>query len=132
MARSKTNPLRKRADKLGLSCSTLSKATGIPTPTIKGWLRGSHYPRPKFHGALAEGLKVTKKTLDRWLEKMFPSRFQGFSAYIEKEATMKKKRTRTPKTRAEIKVAVAAYLERGGTITVLPDEAEYTIWSEDI
>jgi len=45
---------------------------------------------------------------------------------------MKRKRTRTPKTRAEIKDAVAAYLERGGTITVLPDEAEYTIWSEDL
>jgi len=131
MAPPKSNPLRNRADKLGLSCSTLSKATGIPTPTIKGWLRGSHYPRPKFHAALAEGLKVRKKTLERWLERMFPSRFQGFSAYIEKEATMKK-RKRTPKTRTEIKDAVAAYLKRGGTITVLPDEAEYTIWSEDL
>ena len=131
MAPPKSNPLRSRADKLGLSCSTLSKATGIPTPTIKGWLRGSHYPRPKFHAALAEGLKVRKKTLERWLEKMFPSRFQGFSAYIEKEATMKK-RTRTPRTRTEIKAAVAAYLERGGKITVLPDEPEYTIWEEDL
>ena len=131
MAPPKSNPLRNRADKLGLSCSTLSKATGIPTPTIKGWLRGSHYPRPKFHAALAEGLKIRKKTLERWLEKMFPSRFQGFSAYIEKEATMKK-RTRTPRTRTEIKDAVAAYLERGGTITVLPDEPEYTIWNEDL
>ena len=131
MAPPKSNPLRNRADKLGLSCSTLSKATGIPTPTIKGWLRGSHYPRPKFHAALAEGLKIKKKTLERWLEKMFPSRFQGFSAYIEKEATMKK-RTRTPRTRTEIKDAVAAYLERGGTITVLPDEPEYTIWNEDL
>ena len=131
MAPPKSNPLRSRADKLGLSCSTLSKATGIPTPTIKGWLRGSHYPRPKFHAALAEGLKVRKKTLERWLEKMFPSRFQGFSAYIEKEATMKK-RTRTPRTRAEINDAVAAYLERGGKITVLPDEPEYTIWNEDL
>ena len=131
MAPPKSNPLRSRADKLGLSCSTLSKATGIPTPTIKGWLRGSHYPRPKFHAALAEGLKIRKKTLERWLEKMFPSRFQGFSAYIEKEATMKK-RTRTPRTRTEIKDAVAAYLERGGTITVLPDEPEYTIWNEDL
>ena len=131
MAPPKSNPLRSRADKLGLSCSTLSKATGIPTPTIKGWLRGSHYPRPKFHAALAEGLKIKKKTLERWLEKMFPSRFQGFSAYIEKEATMKK-RTRTPRTRTEIKAAVAAYLERGGKITVLPDEPEYTIWNEDL
>jgi hypothetical protein len=131
MAPPKSNPLRSRADKLGLSCSTLSKATGIPTPTIKGWLRGSHYPRPKFHAALAEGLKVRKKTLERWLEKMFPSRFQGFSAYIEKEATMKQ-RTRTPRTRTEIKAAVAAYLERGGKITVLPDEPEYTIWEEDL
>lgn len=131
MAPQKSNPLRNRADKLGLSCSTLSKATGIPTPTIKGWLRGSHYPRPKFHAALAEGLKIRKKTLERWLEKMFPSRFQGFSAYIEKEATMKK-RTRTPRTRTEIKDAVAAYLERGGKITVLPDEPEYTIWNEDL
>jgi len=131
MAPPKSNPLRSRADKLGLSCSTLSKATGIPTPTIKGWLRGSHYPRPKFHAALAEGLKIRKKTLERWLEKMFPSRFQGFSAYIEKEATMKK-RTRTPRTRTEIKAAVAAYLERGGKITVLPDEPEYTIWEEDL
>ena len=131
MAPPKSNPLRSRADKLGLSCSTLSKATGIPTPTIKGWLRGSHYPRPKFHAALAEGLKIKKKTLERWLERMFPSRFQGFSAYIEKEATMKK-RTRTPRTRTEIKDAVAAYLERGGKITVLPDEPEYTIWEEDL
>lgn len=131
MAPQKSNPLRSRADKLGLSCSTLSKATGIPTPTIKGWLRGSHYPRPKFHAALAEGLKIRKKTLERWLERMFPSRFQGFSAYIEKEATMKK-RTRTPRTRTEIKDAVAAYLERGGKITVLPDEPEYTIWEEDL
>lgn len=131
MAPPKSNPLRSRADKLGLSCSTLSKATGIPTPTIKGWLRGSHYPRPKFHAALAEGLKIRKKTLERWLERMFPSRFQGFSAYIEKEATMKK-RTRTPRTRTEIKDAVAAYLERGGKITVLPDEPEYTIWEEDL
>jgi len=131
MAPPKSNPLRSRADKLGLSCSTLSKATGIPTPTIKGWLRGSHYPRPKFHAALAEGLKIKKKTLERWLERMFPSRFQGFSAYIEKEATMKK-RTRTPRTRTEIKDAVAAYLERGGKITVLPDEPEYTIWNEDL
>ena len=131
MAPPKSNPLRNRADKLGLSCSTLSKATGIPTPTIKGWLRGSHYPRPKFHAALAEGLKIKKKTLERWLERMFPSRFQGFSAYIEKEATMKK-RTRTPRTRTEIKDAVAAYLERGGKITVLPDEPEYTIWNEDL
>ena len=131
MAPQKSNPLRNRADKLGLSCSTLSKATGIPTPTIKGWLRGSHYPRPKFHAALAEGLKIRKKTLERWLERMFPSRFQGFSAYIEKEATMKK-RTRTPRTRTEIKDAVAAYLERGGKITVLPDEPEYTIWNEDL
>ena len=131
MAPPKSNPLRSRADKLGLSCSLLSKATGIPTPTIKGWLRGSHYPRPKFHAALAEGLKIKKKTLERWLEKMFPSRFQGFSAYIEKEATMKK-RTRTPRTRTEIKDAVAAYLERGGKITVLPDEPEYTIWNEDL
>ena len=131
MAPPKSNPLRSRADQLGLSCSLLSKATGIPTPTIKGWLRGSHYPRPKFHAALAEGLKIRKKTLERWLEKMFPSRFQGFSAYIEKEATMKK-RTRTPRTRTEIKAAVAAYLERGGKITVLPDEPEYTIWEEDL
>ena len=43
-----------------------------------------------------------------------------------------KKRTRTPRTRTEIKDAVAAYLERGGKITVLPDEPEYTIWNEDL
>ena len=120
------NPLRKRADQLELSCSKLHAITGFPIPTIKGWLRGSHHPRPKDHEGLARGLQVSISTLRGWLFRMHPGKGIGFRKVLEVEAQKRahKKRKEAPRTRSQIDQAVALYLESGGRITKLPDEPE--------
>jgi len=135
MAQIQQNPLRQRADQLHLSCSTLSKATGLPIPTIKGWLRGSHYPRHKDHATLAKGLQISLLTLKRWLSRMHPRHGEGFGKYLNNEAKMKiqkRRKARIPETSAQIKNAVDAYLEGGGSITKLPDDPEQSFFWEDL
>ena len=125
------NPLRKRADQLELSCSKLHKITGCPIPTIKGWLRGSHHPRPKDHESLARGLQVNVKTLRGWLKRMHPGNGIGLRKVFEVEAKKKKAKKQPPHTRSEVANAVAKYLQSGGSITVLPDEPEYDFFAGD-
>lgn len=126
------NPLRGRADQLKLSCSKLAAVTGCPIPTIKGWLRGSHYPRPKDHEGLARGLQVKLDTLEGWLNRMHPGKGIGFRKILDTEAKKKLHlmRQKTPRTRSEIAKAVASYLQSGGEIKKLPDEAAYNLLKE--
>ena len=57
---------------------------------------------------------------------MHPGKGIGFRKVLEVEAQKReyKKRKEVPRTRSQIDQAVALYLERGGSITKLPDEPE--------